>query len=218
MKSLLSAIPLVVVLCVVRVELIAGQANTNQFNGVSTNDVVARPEERRLVDATELAEALGVRQWNFLVQVPDGTDSLSLSLRFAGEGTERKLGDHLVLKANEWDSTVGRSIPGVKRFRVLVMILPADMSAEDPIRGSAKLRVFAKEFLSGSSSSALIPNPFYKSKGGVATYGLGGSRRYREPNSSVSEGFGSRFDLMEVDGKGFLSVMFSRNAWIPIEK
>ena len=171
--------------------------------GMPTNELVAFADFKGtpVVDSATLAEALELRYWNFQVQVPDGTQRLRVDLHLVDKDADRVLGK-LNLDATEWDGTAGKHIPGSKQFRVFIMISPVDMSPEDPLRQSGKLRVFAKGSPKDSShASILIENPFKNDDGGIITDTSPELVRDRKVPSGSWDGFGTRFNLMESNGR-----------------
>ena len=168
-----------------------------------TNELAVFDDFHQSVDGEDLAEALGIMHWNFQVQVPDGTDMLSVNLHLVETNSDSVLGK-LNLSTRKMDALTGKDIPGVKQFRVLVVISPLDTSVNDPLFESVKLRVFEKNFLTHSSSRIIIENPFYKkSKDGfITTHGLLLSRDHKVP-------WDTRFDLMSsANDKRILRISF----------
>lgn len=153
--------------------------------------VVVRPARITGLTSEDLAEALGLHPWNFQVEVPDGTPSLQIAVRLTENGAEREL-SRMTLNAEEWDGAAGKRIKGSKQFRVLLTVSPVDNTTVKPLLESAKLRIFAKEFQSGSGSVAIIDNPFTKKPArGVSIFSSGQRGTAKAPRTN--------YDLLSTD-------------------
>jgi hypothetical protein len=182
--------------------------------GMPDNELIAfyDDDHRRSLNANDLADALGIMQWSFQIQVPDGTDKLQVALHLIENGSDRILGT-VYVRGEKWDSTAGKVVPGSKQFRLLVLLSPVDTSASDPLRESAKLRLFAKEFQSGSRSSEVVDNPLRKHRGSITTFESPRLVRDRKVPSGVWDGFGTRFDLVSSDDeKRIVRISFHQGA------
>jgi hypothetical protein len=185
------------------------EAKTNHFRGMPTNEVIAFDDFQKSLSADDLAGALGVRHWNFQIQVPDGIETIHLRLQSIEGKKERDLG-YLSVVVRERDAT-GQGIysSGVKQSHVVVVAMPTDTSVGDPLFESKKLRIYARGSISRSNSSRLIDNPFRQGKEGVATYNTSRRVRDRKAPPGVWDGFGTRFDLMgTADDKTVLRISF----------
>ena len=158
---------------------------TNEFA------VVAEPVVQS-VNNEDLAESLGIKHWNFQLQIPDNWAGYSVDFRWFENGTSRDLG-HCEWPLSRIDSETGNKIPGPYQERILLFIAPVDISTDDPWRNSARLRVFLRDY-GQVSGSMLIENPFKKSKTGFATYGIAGA--VRENQSNLSQSFEKGFKLI----------------------
>ena len=167
--------------------------------GMPENELIAFDDYQKSVNSDDLADALGIVHFNFQVQVPDGTPFLRVALHLIEDGKDRDLGS-VKLQTEKRDDS-GNVIKGAKQFRVLVMVSPLDTSTADPLRESPKLRVFAKEFLTGNGGAAVsIENPFKKKHtGGVTIYNTTRLVRERKVPPGTWGGFGTRFDLFSTD-------------------
>jgi len=161
---------------------------TNEFA------VVAEPVVQSVL-SDDLAESLGIKHWNFQLQIPDNWACYSVDFRWFENGTSRDL-SHCEWPLSRIDSETGNKIPGPYQKRFLLLIAPVDISTDDPWRNSARLRVFIKD--SGPvSGSMLIENPFRKSRSGLVTYGVAAS--VRENQSDISQSFEKGFKLISSD-------------------
>jgi len=167
--------------------------------GMPENELIAFDDYQKSVNSDDLADALGIVHFNFQVQVPDGTPFLRVALHLIEDGKDRDLGSVKLLTEKRDDS--GNVIKGAKQFRVLVMVSPLDTSTADPLRESPKLRVFAKEFLTGNGGAAVsIENPFKKKHtGGVVIHNTTSLVRERKVPPGTWDGFETRFDLFSTD-------------------
>jgi hypothetical protein len=171
--------------------------------GKAEAQFVVRPHGSTTIDAGDLAAALGISHWNFQIQVPEGTSSLRIAVRLIQNGAERNLGD-LTLNAEQWDSARGKAIKGPKQFRTMVVVSPLELAAAKPLLESTRLRLFAKEFLSGSASVLIIDNPFLNQSRGVTTY----TASQRESGEASR----NRFDLFSTDDyQRVLRISFERH-------
>jgi hypothetical protein len=176
------------------------------------NELIAFDDYQKAVDGTDLADALGIKHFNFQVQVPDGTSFLRVGLHLIEDGQDRDVGN-VKLWAEKRDDS-GNVIKGAKQFRVLVMVSPLDTSTANPLIESPKLRVFAKEFLTGNSgAAATIENPFKKKHaGGVMIHNTTRLVRDRKVPPGAWDGFGTRFDLFSTDdGKCVMRISFEKS-------
>lgn len=202
-----------VLFCLATTSAFCDETNlVHRFRGMPTNEVVAFDDFQKSVDSEDLAEALGIMHWYFQVQVPDGTSALTANLHLIETNSDEVLGK-LVLNTEPRDDN-GNRILGIKQFRVLVIVQPLDASTEHPLFESAKLRVFAKEYLTGSSSIQIIKNPFSKnSKGGADIYNTSRLVRDLKIPSGVWDGYGTGFDLISlVADNRILRISFEK-AW-----
>lgn len=182
--------------------------------GMPTNELVAFVDPRQSTDSEDLAQALGVMPWNFQIQVPDGIVRLEIILHLieTNSDTDTILGKLLLnIEQTQMDSTgVIKSTPGVKQFRVLVVMCPLDTSTANPMFDSPKYRIFVKEFLTDISSAIIIKNPF-KTEAGVAIYNQPRLVRDRKVPPGVWNGFGTSFDIMDQGNfKRELRISFER--------
>lgn len=209
MKKLTLCSLAILLTCHTVAEDVIGDSPARRFQGVSTNDVVAFADYQS-AGRNELTEALGIERWDFQVQVPDGTETLIVRFDLAEGHTYRKLGE-LTLLPSEREQQSGGRVPGQKRFRVTVFLLPTDSSVTRPLIENSKLRVHVKESLSGSSGGTIIKNPFRKG-GGVTVFHS--ANVVREGNSAhgVWDGYGTQFGLMERDSKR-VQVSFAVGSW-----
>ena len=189
----------------------AGEPQLQRPSAMPENQLIVRSSAPRAVDSEDLAEALGIHQWNFQVQVPEGTSFVRVAMHLIQNGTDRDLGS-ITMSAEKWDTDAGKVIQGAKQFRVLVMVSPVDLSTGNPLLQSAKLRVFAKEFQSGSASAAIIDNPFKKQPNGVTIY--------KSPKHSpgAGEALRTRFDFFETDDhQRVLGISFETGAFARVK-
>jgi len=188
----------------------AGEPQPQRPSVMPENQLIVRSSAPRAVDSEDLAEALGIHQWNFEVRVPEGTSHLRVAMHLIQNGTDRNLGS-ITLSAEKRDDA-GKVVQGAEQFRVLVMVSPVDLSTGNPLLQSAKLRVFAKEFQSGSASAAIIDNPFKKQPNGVTIY--------KSPKHSpgAGEALRTRFDFFETDDhQRVLGISFETGAFAKVK-
>lgn len=151
----------------------AGEANLFPPPSKSDGPLAVHPAKTTAIDSDDLAAALGIHHWNFQVQAADGMPAIRIAVRLIENGADRKLGE-FTLSAEKWDSAAGKVIKGPKEFRVMVVVSPLDSATVQPLFESARFRVFAKEFQSGSTGAAIIENPFAKApRRGIITYVAG---------------------------------------------
>jgi hypothetical protein len=182
---------------------------TNRFVGVSTNQVVAFYDHEIPFECQELAQSLNIHHWNFQVQVPDGTIDLKVRiLKFDGK-TNNELA-HMTLNALKRDRDTASVIRGVKQFRVLLTLMPAEIAAKNPWFESRKLRFYAKEFQSGTSTHGVVDNPFVASKNGLIIHHSATAVRDLPPLPGIWDGYASRFRLEEAGTNCSLQIQFEQ--------
>lgn len=160
------------------------------------------------IDIGDMTEALGIKHWDFIVQTPR-TAPLKISFHWIVKG-----GDHVLgktdLAVERGDPLTGKVMPPPYRDRILFMIYPVDNSTSDPWTGSAKLRIFIRDYDKGATSALVIANPFKNFKGSYTTFG--GPMAYHKeslPTGSVRQAMGTQFDLMSVvDSQGKVTSSF----------
>ena len=164
--------------------------------GVPTNALVAAADPVvQSVNCEDLADALGIRHWDFLVQVPYA-GTLPISFHWIENGKDRELG-HTSLVIDRMDHQTGKFIPPPYQDRILFVICPVDNSTEDPWRDSAKLHVFVKDYDMGESGFVLVENPFKsKNEGCSISSAPMAVHDNKIPPGSVENALGTEFDLM----------------------
>jgi len=167
--------------------------------GAPTNELVAAADPiHQTVDSEDLAEALGIRHWDFLVQPK--ASSLFISFHWIEDGKDRLLGQ-TGLVVDRIDPYTGRFVPPPYQDRILFVIFPVDTSADDPWSNSAKLRIFIKDYDRHDSTVLLIENPFKNNKRGYsipsAPMAVHNDNEKIEPGS-VKRAMGTEFDVMKT--------------------
>src|SRR5689334_12865068 len=71
---------------------IAGEPQPQRPSAMPESQLIVRSSAPKAVDSEDLAEALGIHQWNFQLQVPDGTSHLRAAMHLIQNGTDRDLG------------------------------------------------------------------------------------------------------------------------------
>ena len=168
--------------------------------GAPTNNLVAAADPiRQSVDSEDLAEALGVKHWDFLVQVPYA-GTLPISFHWIENGKDRLLGQ-TGLVVDRMDPMTGKEIPPPYQDRILFVIFPVDTSTDDQWSNSAKLRIFIKDYDRHDSTVLLIENPFKNNKRGYsipsAPMAVHKDNEKIEPGS-VKRAMGTEFDVMRT--------------------
>jgi hypothetical protein len=115
---------------------------------------------------TDLAEALSVTLWKFKVTVPSNTDTLGVSIDLVRSGQPVKHLNGLDLDIYQLKD-VGKNGGEVP---IVVAISPSGNAQDAGIFDSPKLRIFLKSPY--ESGPRIVPNPFYHTTNGVATYGI----------------------------------------------
>lgn len=164
--------------------------------GTPTNELAAIGEPVvQSLNSEDLAESLGIKHWNFLVQIPDNWVGFTMSFNWIENGTKRELG-HSSFPIDRFDHETGKHISGPYQDRVLLVVSPADSSTEDPWRNSAKLRVFIKDYEQGVSGFDFIENPFRKKNLVFVTYGSPSMVRDKQKKLGTSEALATEFKLL----------------------
>jgi hypothetical protein len=169
----------------------------------------------RSLDANDLADALGIMQWNFVVQVTNtGFSTFTIALHLIENGSDRILGQ-VTAGASDIDGS-GKPIEGPRQFRLLALLSPVDTSGSDPLRESAMLRLYAK-LQSGSRSSVIVDNPFRKRHEGI-DYGSAQVVRDLKAPPGGSRGFGTLFDLISSDDHKRIVRISFHQGWLGSSK
>ncbi len=167
---------------------------TNFVGGMETpaNEFSVRADYTNSLNDEALAESLGIKHWNFQLQITNNWACYSMDFLWTENGTVRDLG-HGEIPISNIDPQTGKAVPGMFQDNILLLISPVDTSTEDPWRNSTKLRVFTKN--SHGSGSLLIENPFKKNKQMLATFG--------EPALVAKSSSKIEFKLMTADTNEF---------------
>jgi hypothetical protein len=182
--------------CLAAISAFGDETNLLARWGVPTNALVAAADPiNQSVNSEDLADALGIRHWDFLVQVPyDGM--LPVSFHWVENGKDRELG-HTSLVIDRLDQQTGKFIPPPHQDRILFVVCPVENSTEDPWQDSAKLRIFVKDYDRGDSGFLLIENPFKnKNEGYSIDSAPMAVHDHKIPPGSVENALGTEFDLM----------------------
>ncbi len=115
----------------------------------------------------DLADALGLTVWPFKVILPAHADSLwvKVGLESPGKPVKPVFGQEFNLRWNDF--------PSGTAFPVVLTINPVGSANGEGIFNAGNLKFFIKSPV--SQTAQVVPNPFYKSTNGLATYPAGSS-------------------------------------------
>lgn len=165
---------------------------------MATNEFAVLADSQSSLNDNVLMESLENKRWNFQLQITNNWACYSLDFLWVQNGAVHELG-HGEISLNDIDPLTGMQVRGLLQDKIALLISPVDLSAEDPWRNSAKLRVFTTT--GRSFGSRFIENPFRKNSESWVTWSV--------PSLVKKSPDKYEFKLMEAGTNGEFRIAFN---------